>query len=75
MKESSKTNEHPINSLTWCMRMGCTCFDGGLQLAQAGGDLSVHLALARRVLWEGVAVRAERLADLRMPGVNYRQYA
>ena len=43
---------------------GCTCFDGGLQLAQAGGDLRVHLALPRGVLRERVPVCAERLADL-----------
>ena len=41
-----------------------TSLDGGLQLAQARGDLRVHLALPRGVLREGVPVGAERLADL-----------
>lgn len=48
-----------------------TCFNGGLQLTQAGGDLGVHLALARRVVWEGIAVCAERLADLHIMTVRH----
>ena len=41
-----------------------TCFNGGLQLAQAGSDLSIHLALACWLLREGVAVGTKCLTDL-----------
>ena len=48
-----------------CLNRGRrTSLDGGLQLTQARGHLSIHLPLPRGLLREGVPVGAERLADL-----------
>lgn len=56
----------------WCtygahrnrLQIKLTCFDGGVQLPQAGSDLSVHLALPGWLFREGVPVSSECLTDL-----------
>ena len=59
-----KNMESSVRKVECTARGRRTSLDGGLQLAQARGHLGIHLPLPRRLLREGVAVGAKRLADL-----------
>lgn len=48
----------------WDCNFALTCFNGGMQLAQAGGDLGVHLTLPGWLFRKGVSVGPKCLTDL-----------
>lgn len=71
MQQMGCTGDYGVRLSRTRHENGLTSLNGGVQLAQAGSDFSVHLPLARRVLRKGVAIGIVGLAYLQHPGAEY----